>query len=100
MFNPRSVDDEISLATNLERLSELRDYLAEMVRDTLNRYDLTPQERASICTDILNDVPTAVELFLDRDRHLNARYRFSEYFMFYVKRRLAAVPSLRRRPKA
>jgi hypothetical protein len=85
-FEALPVDDELELLRNDgDEFAKTRAYLAPLIRGAASRLsDQTLRQPTAIELDQL--VPVAARRFLANPRNLEARYRFSTYFTWYISR--------------
>ncbi len=98
LFHPRERAGELDLLLNDDiQFSRTKQYLDDLVTDALNRFDLREDQFTELRQQLLNDVPIAAERFLGSEKSMNATYRFSTYFTWYIAERVNGIEGLQRR---
>lgn len=86
-------EEEIALLRSDDRnFGRAREYLAPLIRAAAERLD-KPKEQESLQSELDGVVAVAAKRFLAQPKNIDARYKFSAYFTWYI------AEALKRRQK-
>ena len=72
-----------------KNFTNTKKFMATFVIKALAEFDLTAEKREKVYTEIMNDIPQAAEIFLEREGE--REYKFSTYFATHIARRLKGL---------
>ena len=87
-FKPESRKYEILLLQkNDPEFKELKKYLEPYIKDILAHFSMTQKTYNILYKQLMDDIPVAAEHFLN-GKSMDADYKFSTYFGWYISERL------------
>jgi hypothetical protein len=100
VFRPLSKKEELALLQNdSEDWRNTKLYLDKLIRTALNGFILDDHTSQRLHTELLNDVPIAVQRFLVNKAY-EKNYSFATYFTWYIAQRINVLPRLKKRADA
>ncbi|MDQ3808069.1 MAG: hypothetical protein M3298_07880 [Thermoproteota archaeon] len=98
LFHPQDRAEELDLLINDDdEFAKTKQYLGNLIADALNRFDLHTDQLTELHQQLLDDVPVAAKRFLGSEKSMNASYKFSTYFTWYIAERVNRIDDLKRR---
>lgn len=85
------------LLSDDESFSTTKEYLKPLILKSLSHFELTGAQHQSLLNQLLGDVRIAANRYLGTDRHIDADYKFSTYFTWYIAQRINKTQNLKRR---
>ncbi|MBU4224022.1 hypothetical protein KJ934_02275 [Patescibacteria group bacterium] len=97
-FQPKSKEEEIEILIKDDSIfSNTKKYISPLISNALDYFILSEEKRSKLYVEILGDVPIAAERYLSSKKNIDASYKFSVYFAWYVAQHINAVKGLKRK---
>jgi len=99
-FQPKNQKEEFDLInTDNSEFSKTREYIGKLVEDALEHFELRKEQYDKLYVEILEDIPTAVNRYLNtiKREKSDADYKFSIYFTWYISQRINANKNLQKK---
>jgi DNA-directed RNA polymerase sigma subunit (sigma70/sigma32) len=97
-FSSRIRAEELKILLNDNAdFSETKQYLDSLIKDALERFQLSDEQLIQLHHELLEEVSVAARRFLSSKTSMNADYKFSTYFTWYIAERVNRIEGLKRR---
>lgn len=88
-FNPKTKEEERGiLFSDDSNFTKTKEYLGPLIEVVLDKFTFGEMDYRAIYNNLIDLVPWAAGKFLGNKKNLEANYKFSTYFTWYIKEEL------------